>query len=473
MEEIYCYDSIDIKYKNSYITTVLLYSKNNEIYSIDEGNTGSYYDPTYEVTLCNSSLVEYKTIRSKEYSMTDKVESIFKRWADLEVRKKQTELLNSMIETVEQMNKANATYINSLDFILKHTLEVNDEVDWNKLKDKREFPTPKPVEPDFSLMFEPNYPLKNDHKVFPIKPNKDEYQYVPKFSFLDKISSKRKEDKIRTVENLFLNDILKWEEECKSIENTNKKIDSDFEQEIEKYNKQLLIYENKKQVIIDEYNKDVEKWENDKATFINNQNEYNKSVDGEKVLYNSGNPESIVKYNQLVLDNSYYPELVDKLFHVDFLENENTLIIDYLFPKMSKIPAVKEYKFIKSQNNYIEKKRSDNEINSLYENICFQISLRTIHEIFEADTNDFIRKTVFNGFVKEIDESIGALRERCILSVNAVKDDFLQINLDKIEPKICLKDALNGKFGSKLNKFIEIKPFIESTRNWRFNRGDD
>jgi restriction system protein len=103
-------------------------------------------------------------------------------------------------------------------------------------------------------------------------------------------------------------------------------------------------------------------------------------------------------------------------------------------------------------------------LNRTYNNLLYQVTLRTIHELYEADAINAIASIVFNGFVQSIDAATGHETNPCVLSVQANKDEFLLINLANVEPKACFK-MLKGVGSSTLHSRTPIAPIIKMERD--------
>ncbi|WP_243375554.1 restriction endonuclease [Geotalea sp. SG265] len=85
--------------------------------------------------------------------------------------------------------------------------------------------------------------------------------------------------------------------------------------------------------------------------------------------------------------------------------------------------------------------------------------MRTIHELFEADTADALDAVAFNGIVTAVDKTSGHKVTACILSVVCRKVAFMQINLAGIDPKACFKN-LKGVAASKLSGLSSVPPIM-------------
>ncbi len=150
-------------------------------------------------------------------------------------------------EAVEQLNAVENT--------LAFTLEVNDKINWEDLKDFSVFDVEKPSKPDMV-------------DVSP-EPNQDDSLYQPKISIIDRIFSGLKEKKISDANELFKIDHKKWVEDKKEKE-------LKYKQELEKYEELL------------------KEWEEKKNEFLAQQKEKNNAIDIEKELYHK-------KFQQLLL----------------------------------------------------------------------------------------------------------------------------------------------------------------------------
>ena len=248
---------------------------------------------------------------------------------------------------------------------------------------------------------------------------------------------------------MFEKDIAKWEE------TTNKKVQNN-QRIMDEYQKKLFTYDEK-------YSNRFNKWKQGKEEFINNKIEFNRKIETKKKMYLDCLPQGIIDYCELVLSNSIYPEEFPKEFTLEYKPESKIMVIDYQLPSLEVVPTIKEVKYIKSRDEYTEKHLSQTQINSIYDNILYQIALRTIYELYETDEINALDSINFNGYVKSIDRAIGKEVNACILSVHAKKEDFKEINLAMVEPKACFK-KLKGVGSSQLHSLTPIAPIIRMER---------
>lgn len=117
-----------------------------------------------------------------------------------------------MYDISDDENNGESCYF-SADIIkntLKFTLNIDDTVNWDKLKDPSTFQIKEPSEPKLLQ--------------FPREPKKTDSKYNPHINIFDLIFTSLKEKKTRFAENIFNCDYEIWSVKCKSIEEKNKEI---------------------------------------------------------------------------------------------------------------------------------------------------------------------------------------------------------------------------------------------------------
>ena len=255
----------------------------------------------------------------------------------------------------------------------------------------------------------------------------------------------------------FKKDLDEWEKKLKLVEQRNTQKKSIYENE-------LKAIEEKNQILVEEYEKKLQGWLKKKKEFIEKQNEKNNElIDKMRENYNKRFPEAIIFFNNMILSESEYPEEFPMNFEIDYISETRTIIIDYQLPSIDVIPTVKYYKYNKTQDDIKSFDRAKTEINQLYDDLVYHISLRTIYELYSADSAEAVASIVFNGWVKSLDKGTGNLFNACIVSLQASKEEFLSLNLSNIEPKACFK-KLKGVGSAKLHSITPIAPIMQIER---------
>jgi restriction system protein len=330
--------------------------------------------------------------------------------------------------------------IESLKNTLKRTLTVDDAINWDSLKDHSNFKQPKPQKKT------PPPPVL---KKIPKEPVPTDPQYIPKLNVFDKLVSSRKASKVEALKALFERDHSKWEDKKGIVESENARTTQEYECELAKCEA--------------DYANALKKWEEEKEAFSNAHAEANAAVDARSVQYDQKVPDAIIDYCDMVLSNSKYPEGFPREWDLDYRPETKMLLVDYRLPAIEDLPKVKEVKYIQSRDEFVDVLLSDSELPRIYDDLVYQIALRTLHELYEADVVKAFDAINLNGWVKSIDKRTGKEITPCIISVQANRDEFLSLNLEKVDPKTCFK-TLKGVGSSKLHSLTPIAPILQMDR---------
>lgn len=318
---------------------------------------------------------------------------------------KQAELWQREWQAIQDSEKAKKTF-GDLNDILINGVEKDLSLDWEKLKDTKEFPQPKP-------RFNKKKPILED--------------ISPRPHFLDKLI------------NIFFTSWL----ENKLLEQK------------KNYNQALNHWKKSKA----KYKEHLARWAKINFLFIINQIKFNKNINKIKSDYYTGKTNGIQKYYKFLLESSQYPIPFSKKILFQYKKRNKILIIEYFLPNLQEIPDIKEVKFIKSRNEFRKIKIAESQLRTIYDSVLYQITLRTLYEIFKYDLIHAIEMGVFNGWVNSLNQATGKRQNVCILSIEVKKDEFTSINFKNVDPKVCFK-SLKGIAATKLSNLAPIAPIL-------------
>ncbi len=391
----------------------------------------------YEKEIWHTGLGKHKVIKgNSKYLVEQMANSQLKEWEAMWEKKKaiqSRERARLAAAQEKEQKKALAieatkeaqSALKALDETLFYTLKIDDRVKWESLKSHEKFNKPKPKKP---TLYDK-----------PIEPDESSLKYRPRLGLLGYFSKKIKEKRVNSAKELFKADHTLWETQIQQVENDN-----------------IFL-----QV---EYKKEVEKWEQEKQAFLKEQEEKNAAIDERKHLYEIKDPNAITDYCNMVLSNSKYPDYFPQDFDLEYNPNNGIVVINYSLPAPNVIPKIKEVKFIQSRNELSEIFVSEAETNKRYDSLLYQICLRTIHELFEADLLNALNAVVFNGWVCSINPSTGKEVNSCVLSVSINKSELSEVDLANVDPKACFK-SFKGVGSSKLHSLTAVAPVLNFDKN--------
>ena len=408
---------------------------------------------TYSTELVHHRLGKHRRIKDRDYdTVITRAEFQLRQW-DEQWAKKQAREKAARERATAQQQKEEAQRqavlqtdeaekrLRGLENTLKHTLTHDDTVDWNSLKDRTAFPEERPT---LTL------PPKPTTKQSPSQPQRDAAKYHPQLKLLDKVSAKRRALREQEARDRFARDHKDWEEETNRVARYNIRLKSEHEAKVEKVEKR--------------HREKMARWEEARSDFLEEQRNQNQKIDRQRADWMAGRRPAVEAYCDIVLSDSQYDECCPQEFELEYNHDNRILIVDYQLPAPDDLPTLAEVKYVISRKEFTERHLPKTRRRKLYDDLLYQITLRTIHELFEADTIETLSAVVFNGYVTSVDKGTGKETTACVLSVQADREAFGEISLGHVDPKACFR-ALKGVGSTKLHSVTPVPPLQTLSRD--------
>ncbi len=306
------------------------------------------------------------------------------------------------------------------------------QVKWKKLKKHDHYSVIQPEEP----------------KLQSIPPAVDPSYFAPKINIFDKLFKKRIAQKTEKAENEF---------------QIAKKNRDELIERLQKEND--VIKANHKQVL--------DKWSATRNVFLKEQKEYNDSIDKLEESFNNQEEDAVEFYFNQVISLIDLPELIEIEWELEYNIDSKILIVDLILPSIGTIPTLKTKKYVATRQEYTHTEIKEKEIETIFEKMILQLSLRIVHDIYISDILNFVDTIVFNGIHEGINKSTGIEEVKCILSLQTKKDAFLKINIQNVDAKSCFL-SFKGISGARLTELVPIAPIMNMNKeDKRFVQGID
>ena len=423
----------EIELSFSYLIPDLLVGKVNvsELYQ----NYNARGNPTsYGADMDFPEIRLSKTLKSSEfYLLRGKIEDTMHSWEKKYQRHLDTQHKESRTASADDMNRTAKEAIEALRSILTHTLEVDDAIDWDAIKRKDAFRI-KPEEmfdngdkPDFIQFNAYGCPTSFDQLNPPSEPT------------FEKVKNK-----YGLFSKLFRGGAIR----------------SDFEQRRDQWRAQLeqTGKDNTDREVT--YDEAVTTFETKKRAFEEEMHRDNDALEDMQSRYKKADPEAVEEYCDLVLNGSEYPDYFPQNWTLEYRADSCLVVIDYDLPSPDQLPTVESYKYVKTRDEIIEKPMTEAARKKLYDSVIYQICIRTIHELFEADVVNALGAVAFNGLVTNTNLATGLRETKTIISVSADKDEFMAFDLSQVDPKATFK-RLKGVAAATLVDLTPIPPIIK------------
>jgi restriction system protein len=381
----------------------------------------------YSIDFIHKGLNLHKALSAPElFVLQNKVDALIAQWDEKYDKAVRLNQVYSQKAKADQASSDAAEAIENIQNILLSGLETAAAIDWDSLKDKRRF---------------------NKQLSLPLSPNKPPAIEIPDFD-PPEISFWRK------LLGQSAGIMLEAEQQHQAI--------------VQQLREKNLAAENLHRLQKNEWEARANaarlSHDDEKKAFYEEQNIGNSKVDALASAVANGDSDAIVEQMTLALDRSDYHNLFEKNFELEYQVSQKTLLVSYQLPSPDEMPTIKAVKFVKATGELKESYISERERASNFDSACFQICLRTVHEIFVADANENIDRVLFNGHTRYIDKATGQDVESCIMSVLVDRDAFSRIDLLRIEPKACFK-SLKGVSASTLSALAPVAPILKMNKH--------
>lgn len=409
--------------------------------------------PRYQMEIWHDGLKKHRIIRGESEGVVRlkaklQGEEWMERWAIQSSREDERSVKLAGKRQIEERKSVAAersaeaqNALSGLSTILVHTLSVDDKIDWDSLKDKKSFgePRPRPTSP----------PPAPTAPVPPVEPHPLDFAYVPKLGLLDRLIRARRVRLEAEKRDLLASDRLKWKESVARAE-------QNFHDAVQAHTGRLEVMRRKDDERLAE-------WESRREAFSAAQAEANAAIDLRRLKYENAEPSAIVEYCDLVLSASRYPNCFPQEFELEYHPGAKTIAVDYRLPAPEDLPTLKAVKYSTSTDEFEEQHLTEGQAAKQYDEVLYQVALRTLHELFEADQIGALAAAVFNGVVTAINRSTGKPVTACVLSVRAGKSDFQAIDLAQVDPRVCFR-SLKGVSAAKLHGLSAVPAIMPLQR---------
>jgi restriction system protein len=313
-------------------------------------------------------------------------------------------------------------------------------LEWGHLKDESNYSVPRPKEPTaLPLPVKPAYPAPPDPASFAIP-----------LKFIDKLIPSRRAKKHSDADTGYAAAEAAWKTACQQIDAS--------------HEKQLADHEAKRKRGEESHRKALDAWGKGLQEHAERRRLQHEQIAALRKEYESGMAPAVEYFFTEVLNGSVYPESFPQGSTVAFIEKSGVLIVDFELPNQTALPSIKEVKYVATRQEFQEVPVSDAWLKKTYDEVLYQIALRTLYELYSTDLACVLNSVVFNGWVQSIDRATGVETHGCILTVQANREEFLQVNLEQVEPRACFR-RLKGIASAKLVDLTPVRPILSINKD--------
>jgi len=158
--------------------------------------------------------------------------------------------------------------------------------------------------------------------------------------------------------------------------------------------------------------------------------------------------------------NALAPRTFPKNFRIAYVPESKQLVVDYELPTLDVVPEAREHRYVKAKDEVVVTTRPKTQRHALYASVVAQMALRTVHELFESDRSERLDSVVFSGYVATTDKRTGKAVRPYLVTLRTTRDTFLEIDLSHVDPKECLKH-LSASVSASPADLAPVRPVLE------------
>ncbi|QIK70273.1 restriction endonuclease [Erysipelothrix sp. HDW6C] len=412
----------------------------------------------YERELIHDGLNKYRVVKGKSRNEVNlKCDAIQAQWDEQWLRKKEVEKQRSKKEKsrklIEDKTEIAKNKTAEAEMIIEKSQSLLHSKDklffkWNNLYDNTEFEEEDP--------FLPPRVKKNKLKLvnIPRKPVSTDEVFNAKMSIFTKLSKKKANDHAKRNQDRFAEALSQWTIAKNEADKINNRMEEEENSRIAK------IQDSNKA----KYKKELKEWKDRKRQFESIINEQHKGIDIFIQKHKEADRDTVVDFVLETLDLINYPISFKHKYDVEFDPESGICVVDYYFPVIEDMPTLKSVTYIKSRDDFKQTMISKTALNTLYDDVVYQIVLLVFERIFGSESYGKIKSIVLNGRVNTIDKTTGKRIEPCILSVKVNRSEFNNLDLKNIDAKAWFKSA-KGVSATKIALITPVAPVMTISKN--------
>lgn len=204
-----------------------------------------------------------------------------------------------------------------------------------------------------------------------------------------------------------------------------------------------------------EYLADKEDFDTRVKSWRERVNRQNRNIERQKRSFLKGRRRAVKSYFNRVLHASKYPPSFPKQYRLDYTADLRHLFVEYELPGPDIVPAAQEHLYTGKLNKITQTPMARQLRMQLIGSVSAQITLRTIHEIFQADRTEKVDRIWFKGYAKVIDQITNIDMQLPVVSIYTTRRQFLDIDLRSVDPVKYLI-GLDSKFSRNLDRLASL-----------------
>jgi hypothetical protein len=190
-------------------------------------------------------------------------------------------------------------------------------------------------------------------------------------------------------------------------------------------------------------------YEAQRVAFMNEQSEFNRSVDQLQLDVEKGQPYAVASLTRIALAGLELPDEIEVDFDAHYHGTEKLIVISGILPAPLEMPRIVRYEYQEEENGILPVEMDRDSFEPYYESTLLQIALSAVHRIFTSIPDRQIHIVGFNGLT-------GAGKS-CIFTCKTSRDLFNPADLARHAPGMSFQ-AMQGVMVRPLTGLTPVEP---------------
>ena len=153
----------------------------------------------------------------------------------------------------------------------------------------------------------------------------------------------------------------------------------------------------------------------------------------------SGQPAAVEEYLGIVLGNSVYPDDLVSVSDYSYDGQSRELRISLQLPRPDQLPTERSYKYVKAKDEIAITAQTLKEQRDRYAELVRNCTLRTLHEVWEADRSGHVATISLTGHVDHVDSATGRDVTTTLIAAAVARESFTGLDLSRVNPADTLR----------------------------------
>jgi len=149
--------------------------------------------------------------------------------------------------------------------------------------------------------------------------------------------------------------------------------------------------------------------------------------------------QALQTYVSIVLGNSVFPDCYPVTYEFEYDGDLRELELSSTIPGPSQLPAIREMRYNKTKDEILPVALTQKQMKDRYAAALHAVALRTLHEVFEADSQGHIQTIALTVVTTDNDPATGLLTQIRLLAVAVDRETFNTYDLTKVVPLATLQ----------------------------------